>query len=216
LDRLDVLDKKAEVTCLSPQEVDVKSYLTNRLALLLREEEIKWYQQAKTKNLLQGDANTQYFHLVANGKNRKTRIYQLEDDDRVIEGDANLKQFITQYYKGLFGPPDETALELDGSRRDDIPQVSAEENRFLIELFSEEEVRTAIFQMEHNKAPGSDGFPADFYQVFWEVIKKYLMAMFSEFYDGSLPLHSLNFGRLFFYKNVERLLKYSSIILFVS
>jgi hypothetical protein len=34
----------------------------------LREEEIKWYERAKTKDLLEGDDNTQYFHLVANGK----------------------------------------------------------------------------------------------------------------------------------------------------
>jgi hypothetical protein len=36
----------------------------------------------------------------------------------------------------------------------------AEENRILIEEFTEEEVKKAIFQMEHNKALGLDGFPA--------------------------------------------------------
>ena len=30
----------------------------------------------------------------------------------------------------------------------------------------EKEVREAIFQMKHNKAPGPDGFPVEFYQVF--------------------------------------------------
>jgi hypothetical protein len=29
-----------------------------------------------------------------------------------------------------------------------------------------EEVRKAVFQMEDNKSPGPDGFPADFYQHF--------------------------------------------------
>ena len=36
----------------------------------------------------------------------------------------------------------------------------------LVEKFTEEEVKNAIFQMEHNKAPGPDGFPPEFYQVF--------------------------------------------------
>jgi hypothetical protein len=49
----------------------------------------------------------------------------------------------------------------------DIPQVSPEKNEILIADFTENEVREAIFQMEHNKAPGPDGFPAEFYQVFW-------------------------------------------------
>jgi hypothetical protein len=32
--------------------------------------------------------------------------------------------------------------------------------------------------MEHNKAPGPDGFPVEFYQVFLEVIKDDLLALF--------------------------------------
>src|SRR5438128_12144865 len=48
--------------------------------------------------------------------------------------------------------------------------------------------------MEHNKAPGSDSFPAEFYQKFWEVIKVDLLLMFQELHSGDLPLFSLNFG----------------------
>jgi hypothetical protein len=44
LDKLSYLDKKSEQTLLSPQEVDLKNCLNNRLAHLLREEEVKWYQ----------------------------------------------------------------------------------------------------------------------------------------------------------------------------
>ena len=50
--------------------------------------------------------------------------------------------------------------------------------------------------MEHNKAPGPDGFPPEFYQVFWHVIKDDLMALFDDFHNGTLPLHSLNFGTI--------------------
>jgi hypothetical protein len=48
--------------------------------------------------------------------------------------------------------------------------------------------------MEHNKAPGPDGFPAEFYQKFWEVIKEDLLKMFHNLHAGTLPLFSLNFG----------------------
>ena len=52
----------------------------------------------------------------------------------------------------------------------------------------------AINQMEHNKSPGPDGFPAEFYQKFWNVIKGDLMAMFKQLQEGNLPLFKLNFG----------------------
>jgi hypothetical protein len=48
--------------------------------------------------------------------------------------------------------------------------------------------------MEHNSAPGPYGFPAEFYQVFWEIIKDDLMTLFKEFHNGTFPLFSLNFG----------------------
>lgn len=50
--------------------------------------------------------------------------------------------------------------------------------------------------MEHNKAPGSDGFPAKFYQAFWDTLKGDLMPLFSKFHKGDLPLYGLNFGTI--------------------
>jgi mannosylglycoprotein endo-beta-mannosidase len=47
--------------------------------------------------------------------------------------------------------------------------------------------------MNHNTAPGPDGFPLEFYQVFWNVIKDDVMAMFTDFHKRESLLHSLNF-----------------------
>jgi hypothetical protein len=41
--------------------------------------------------------------------------------------------------------------------------VTQEENNFLIAPFTEDEINKVIFEMDHNKAPGPDGFPAEFY-----------------------------------------------------
>ena len=41
---------------------------------------------------------------MANGRNRKKKIMQLEQDEGTIIGDENLRIYITEYYKGLFGP----------------------------------------------------------------------------------------------------------------
>jgi len=69
------LDIKAESQILSQQELDLKQSVNERITQFLREEEIKWFQRAKTKDMLEGDNNTKYFHMMANGKRRKTRIF---------------------------------------------------------------------------------------------------------------------------------------------
>jgi len=172
----------------------LRNFLKDHLLSLLREEEVRWFQRSKRRKLLQGDDTTKYFQLIANGRQRKSRIFQLEDGDRIIKGDEYLKEYITKYYQGLFGPSKNMVFSLDENHTHDIPQVTTAENDILVSPFSEEEVKAAIFQMKHNKAPGPDGFPAEFYQVFWEVIKTNLMAFFKVFQSGKLPLYCLNFG----------------------
>jgi hypothetical protein len=41
------------------------------LAKLRRDEEAKWTECAKVKHIQEGGNNTEYFHLIANGKDRK-------------------------------------------------------------------------------------------------------------------------------------------------
>lgn len=79
--------------------MDLKKSIKERLAHLHREEELRWFQRAKTTNILQGDNNTMYFQLMANGKHSKTRIFRLEQKEGIIDREDNLKQYITKYYK---------------------------------------------------------------------------------------------------------------------
>nr|ABA98398.1 retrotransposon protein, putative, unclassified [Oryza sativa Japonica Group] len=191
---VDELDIAVEVRVLTEVERDQLTQARDRLVMLLREEETKWFQRAKTSDVRLGDNNTKYFQMVANGKHRKKRIFYLEQDEGKIEGQAALKAYITSFYKKLFGPPEDNPFTLDESRSGDISQVTQAENEFLMAPFLEKEIRDAVFDMEHNKAPGLDGFPAEFYQKFWEVIKHDLMNLFHELHTGELPLFSLNFG----------------------
>jgi hypothetical protein len=126
----------------------------------------------------------------------KIRIFQLQHEDKIIEGDQALKEYITSYYKDLFGPSKPNSLSLDESRVDDIEHVSQEKNDLLTRPFTMDEVREAIFQMEHNKAPRPDGFSTEFYQSCWEIIKNDFMTLFQEFHNGDLPLYNLNFGTI--------------------
>jgi hypothetical protein len=129
---------------------------------MFKEEELTWYQRSNAKHLLEGDSNTKYFHLLANGRHRKSWIFQHQDVGRRICGDEELKKYITSYYKGLFGPPNDSFVRLDESRMDDIPQVSDEENRILVEEFMEEEVKKPCFKWSTINHQALMGFELNF------------------------------------------------------
>jgi hypothetical protein len=60
------------------------------------------------------------------------------------------------------------------------------------------------------------GFPAEFYQNFWDVIKFDLMALFADLHAGQLELFRLNFGEIILLPKVneaERIQQYRPICL---
>jgi hypothetical protein len=191
---IDNLDLKADNTSLSQAERATLKDANEKITKLRRDEETKWAQRAKVKHLQQGWSNTKYFHLIANGKKRKKKIYQLEQDEGTIIGDEDLKVYISEFYKKPFGEPIQSNVVLIEDNNQDIPKLSVQENKLLTNPFTEKEVHEAISQMEHNKAPGPGGFPPEFYQKFWEVIKEDLMALFNQLHCGELSLYKLNYG----------------------
>jgi hypothetical protein len=58
---------------------------------------------------------------------------------------VNLKSYITNYYKVLFGASKEGNFSLDESRINDIHQVFDEENSLLTAPYIEDEVRKVAF-----------------------------------------------------------------------
>ena len=48
--------------------------------------------------------------------------------------------------------------------------------------------------MNSASAPGPDGLPVAFFKTFWPTIKHEVMALFEEFYSGTMDLGRLNYG----------------------
>ena len=56
----------------------------------------------------------------------------------------------------------------------------------------EEEVHSALMDMNGDKAPGPDGFTMAFWQFCWEFVKEEVLEMFKEFHEQNVFLKSLN------------------------
>lgn len=121
----------------------------------------------------------------------KKGINPLEQDEGKIEGEKNLIDYITNFYKNLFGHPETSTISLDIDNPKTIPDGAVEK---LITPFSLEEIKEVVFKMAHKKSPGPDGFTTDFYQHLWDLIKFHLKALFDDFHNGTIDITRLNFG----------------------
>jgi hypothetical protein len=75
--RLQELDKIAEFRLLTIEEWEERLEVEDKLEDINISEELHWKQKAGNKWLLEGDANTHFFHQFANGRRRKNLIYSL-------------------------------------------------------------------------------------------------------------------------------------------
>jgi hypothetical protein len=70
--------------------------------------------------------------------------------------------------------------------------------------------------MEKNKAAWPDGFPIQFYQACWDIIKRDIMAVFHDLYEHKIDLASINYGIITLIPkgdDVDRIQKYRPICL---
>lgn len=189
--RLNEIDILSETNGMDDVLREEKRCLEEQLKFTMREEKLKWFQRSKEKDILEWDNNKKYYHAKANGRKRKERIYSLNKDGEVIAGQQELVKFIANFYKNLFGPPEETEVRLHNL---EMSQLSEQQKDDLMRPFSMEELKEVVFEMENNKAPGPDGFPVDFYKAFWEIIKMDLKDLLDDFHRGLLEVRRLNYG----------------------
>lgn len=127
----------------------------------------------------------------ASGRRRQNKVASLTIDGVVTSDQVLLTKHITDYCKQLFGsrPSFNFDVNFNFSR-----VVGVEENRRLLDAFTLDEIKIVVFSMEKNKAPGPDGFPIEFFQRFWDIIKFSLKRLFDDLMSGVPDVNRLNYG----------------------
>jgi hypothetical protein len=161
---------------------------TDHMQELLYREEMLWLQRSRITWLKEGDKNTRFFHQKAVWRARRNKIKKLKCDDGTWnEVPSDMERMATSYFQELFTRDP----SLNADRLLDMVQekVTPEMNDGLCRDFTAEEISDALFQIGPLKAPGTDGFPARFYQRNWATIKaEVINAVQLFFVTGQLPV----------------------------
>ncbi|KAK9666078.1 hypothetical protein RND81_14G158900 [Saponaria officinalis] len=130
-----------------PTEANVveRRILSEKIDLLLAQEETYWRQRSRISYLREGDRNTKFFHLKASARRRRNKITKIcmENGDWA-SADTEIEKVVVDYFTDLFSSTNPTDFE---EVLHCIPTRP----------FIAEEIRFALDQMHSLKAPGPDG-----------------------------------------------------------
>ena len=93
--------------------------------------------------------------------------------------DVQLRQ--VEFYKSLYS----TQFCNNKEKEDDFlnhvdKTLNDVQNNYMNADLSIEEIGVAIKAMKNNKSPGPDGFPAEFYKIYWSYIKHDLLMIYTK------------------------------------
>lgn len=96
-------------------------------------------------------------------RKKKNKISSLcRSDGSVTEDKEEMGIMTKEFFGALYSSK---GVEDVGTLLDAVPQkVTSEMNDKLKKLYTGNEVKKALFQIFHTKAPGPDGFPTHFFQ----------------------------------------------------
>ena len=156
-----------------------------------RKEEVFWAQRAKSEFLLHGDANTKWFHARAQMRRKNNTIVRLQKGDGSWAETADeLQRLVVDYFSQLFSTvrPEhvEEVLSVVPNR------VTEEMNDMLMQPYSDSEIYEALKMMGPTKSPGPDGFNALFFQQYWDIVGKEVLALVKDVLAGGRSPSHIN------------------------
>ncbi|GKV31852.1 hypothetical protein SLEP1_g40514 [Rubroshorea leprosula] len=146
-------------------------------------------QKARKTWLKSGDANTSFFHNCIRGRWRRNEINVISVEGKELRQVEDIKQGVMKYFANLFSDEGWQRPTLEGLS---FKSISEEDRSMLIEPFTEEEVKAAVWNCDSTKAPGPDGFTFGFIKNEWEVIKADIMVFLKDFHTNGRMVRGSN------------------------
>ncbi|GJT79954.1 RNA-directed DNA polymerase, eukaryota, reverse transcriptase zinc-binding domain protein [Tanacetum coccineum] len=169
-------------------------------------EDLKLAQaNAKVEWLREGDRNSAFFHKVVKSNKHKNRILSVLDaNGNEVEGDKIVVEFVNHFKKFLGDAQNVDNIE---TIRDIFTKklTSIEANR-MVEEISDNEIKTTMFDIDDNRAPGPDGYTSSFFKKAYRVVGKDVCSAVKEFFQNRKLLGELNATLVTLIPKIQKLL----------
>ena len=151
--------------------------------------------EAKSKSnfLINGDANTSFFHAHASIRRNRNQLKKFTSASNVvISNPSDISSEITKEFQERFVSNPRCSFSISTGFALISPIISPDDNAFLISLVLGEEIRSTTFDLAPDKSPGPDGFPPFFFQKYWTLVRNSVSRAVQAFFHSSKILREIN------------------------
>ena len=156
----------------------------------LEDKEIEGYR-IRTRNIPtfeKSEPNISFFSRLEKRFIKQTRISRLkEEEGNLATKTQDLLRITSEFYKKLY-----TASETNSSSQKallkNIKKTLSQTHKDLLDSpITLEELEKAVKSLNKEKSPGINGLPAEFYQMFWPLLKYRYLQFINHAFENSFP-----------------------------
>lgn len=132
---------------------EYKRLQQSQIMILKQRAKVQWSQQV--------DLNSQYFHAQLKARRSQSTISSIcNGQGERLTDDKLIREEILSFYQELLGSSS-SAMPIGETILQNGPRVSLEQGEKLMSPVSETEIKSALFSIGNEKAPGPEGFLRD-------------------------------------------------------
>lgn len=145
----------------------------------------------------EGDDNTRFFHQAIKARRFQQKVLVIQGvEGEVRDTPEGIQEAFRTYYTQLLGTCASTRDNIQQGIVDLGPMVSDQQAKSLMQEFTDEDIRKAIFSIPGTKAPGPDGFNPTFFKQAWPVVGKDVCEAVKDFFRQGQMLKEVNCTKL--------------------
>lgn len=144
--------------------------------------------------LKEGDKNTRFFHHSVKRRQLNNRILSIKDPSGIVISDHSLlPQVFINFFSNLLSPHETFSKpSCEELKRYIRRPLNEEQIAACNVLVSDDEIKSTVFSLAKEKAPGPDGFSVEFFKSNWEIVGPLVLLAVRDFFQYGRMLKEVN------------------------
>ena len=165
-------------------DMNKKRDLESQLNILYDKKATGAQIRSRAKWINEGEKNTKFFLGLEKKHQTQNIIRELTNENNdFLNTDEEILGEMCNFYEKLYDTQNINNSDIENYLRDTNIKCLTDNIKDKCDQFPTlDECKETVMDMKHNKSPGLDGLPAEFYQCFWDQLSELFFEMLTEIF----------------------------------